>query len=471
MMNLKRLTMVAALALSLLFPFVVGDSTVTSLVVYTLLFCGAATAWNIFSGYTGYISLGHATYYGLGAYTMAIACKVWNVQGGYLPFLILPLAGVVAAIFAFPLGWIAVLRTRRHTFIVLTIAIFFIFQTLASNLPSITGGSAGMYLPLPAWDVVFFDVPFYYVALAIFVLVLLAAWWVRNSKYGLGLLAIRDDEDRALGLGVKTDRYKLAAYVLSAFFVGMVGGLLAYYAGFITPEASFSPSFDVVIALIAFLGGRGTILGPLVGGLLVVPLQQFLIMQYGTTPLELVIYGGILLAVILLLPEGIVPSLSKLWQWRTSDRHKHVIEEEFQPQIKVVPVYVVPEVSLEPIGVGVGAFQGMGIQSFSIVQRPSKNSSLFPLYSDEQEIFLNSFTGSLQRIKAQRLKPIPHSEANMAAQEERVNSSVVIMQEKEIDSPVVSWRCPRCRKPFLIKGNNCYCPRCGIIRPLITPQQ
>ena len=256
-------------------------------------------------------------YLGIGGYAMAILCQDWNIQGGYGPFFILPLAGLVAAICAIPLGWL-VLRLRRYAFMVLTIAIFYIGQYLAYNLSGLTGGASGLFLPNPPWDQYFFDIPYYYVALAFLVLTLAISWWVRSSKYGLSLLAIRDDEDRALSLGVKTGSFKLSAYVLSSFFIGIVGAFIVFYVGSIYPEQGFNPAFDVVIALMVFLGGVGTIWGPLVGGLLVVPLQQFLIIQYGTTPLEPLMYGGLLLVVILLLPEGIVPSVRGRWQtWRT----------------------------------------------------------------------------------------------------------------------------------------------------------
>ncbi len=311
------LALLVLLVFCMLYPPLISPTPGTTNVgTYVLLFTGAAIAWNIFSGFTGYINLGSAMYLGIGGYAMAILCQDWNIQGGYEPFLVLPLAGLIAALCAIPLGWL-VLRLRRYAFMVLTIAIFYIGQYLAYNWRGLTNGASGIFLPNPPWDAYFFDVPFYYVALAMLLLALAIAWWVRSSKYGLSLLAIRDDEDRALSLGVKTGSFKLSAYVLSSFFIGMVGAFTVYYVGSIYPEQGFSPSFDVVIALIVFLGGVGTIWGPLVGGLLIVPLQQFLILQYGTTPLEPIMYGGLLLVVILLLPEGIVPSLRKRWQaWR-----------------------------------------------------------------------------------------------------------------------------------------------------------
>ena len=319
----QLLAFLVCLIFLVMYPLLISPSPGTTNVgVYVLLFTGSAIAWNIFSGFTGYINLGSAMYLGIGGYAMAILCQDWKIQGGYGPFFVLPLAGVIAAVCAIPLGWL-VLRLRRYAFMVLTIAIFYIGQYLAYNLEGLTNGAAGIFLPNPPWDAYFFDVPFYYVALVMLLLSLAIAWWIRSSKYGLSLLAIRDDEDRALSLGVKTGSFKLSAYVISSFLIGMVGAFIVYYVGSIYPEQGFSPSFDVVIALIVFLGGVGTIWGPVVGGFLVVPLQQFLILQYGTTPLEPVLYGGLLLAVILLLPEGIVPSMRKRWQtWRSNRSEK-----------------------------------------------------------------------------------------------------------------------------------------------------
>ena len=221
--------LLALLALALVFPLLFSNPAVTSIADFTLLFAAAATGWNIFSGYTGYIALGHGAYFGLGAYALALLCQKYNVPGGYQPFLLVPVAGLIAAIFAIPLGWIA-LRVRRHTFVVITIAIFFIFQLLAFNLRGLTNGSTGMTLPIPIdWGGDFFNVPFYYASLILLLLGLGIAWWIRDSKYGLGLLAIRDDENRALGLGVKTGTFKLVAFVISALLVGMVGAVWAYF--------------------------------------------------------------------------------------------------------------------------------------------------------------------------------------------------------------------------------------------------
>ena len=319
MKNAKIVGLLVLLAAFIAFPQVFSNPAVTTVAVFTLLYAASTTAWNIFSGFTGYIALGHAAYIGVGSYAMALMCKDWKIPAGYPPFLIVPLAGLVAAAFAVPLGWIS-LRTRKHTFVVITIAIFFIMQLMAFNLRSITNGSTGLNLPIPPdWGGDFFNVPFYYVSLALLLIALGVAWWIRNSKYGLGLLAIRDDEDRALGLGVNTGQFKLTAFVLSAFFIGMVGAIHAYFIGSIFPAAAFDPLFDVALALMTFLGGLGTLSGPILGALILEPTQQYLTLTFSQNGYYLIIYGVLFLGILLLLPEGIVPSLSKYWfRWKTS---------------------------------------------------------------------------------------------------------------------------------------------------------
>ncbi len=309
----RRGGLVALLVAALLFPLVFSNGTVTSIAFFTLMFAAAATGWNIFAGYTGYIALGHAAFFGVGAYTLALLCQGWNIPGGYVPFLLLPLAGLSAALFAVPIGWIA-LHTRRHTFVVITIAIFFIMQLMAYNLTNITNGSAGIGLPLPPWTGSFYNVPFYYVTLLVLLIATGVSWWVRHSKYGLGLLAIRDDEDRAFGLGVKTGAYKLSAFIISAFFVGITGALYAYFLESISPPFAFDALYDVAIALMAFFGGIATLAGPIVGALILEPVQQYLALLPNTAGgLYLVLYGALFLVVILVLPEGIVPALARRW--------------------------------------------------------------------------------------------------------------------------------------------------------------
>jgi branched-chain amino acid transport system permease protein len=328
MRMVKTAGLLVLLALAIVFPLLLPNQTVTGIAVFTLIFAAATTGWNILSGYSGYVALGHGAYFGIGAYALALLCQDWNIAGGYGPFLLVPLAGLLAALIAVPLGWVA-LRVRRHTFVVITIAMFFILQLLAYNLRGLTNGSTGLGLPIPAdWSGDFFNTPFYYVSLALLLVALAVSWWVRHSKYGLGLLAIRDDEDRALGLGVKTGSSKLAAFVLSALLVGMMGAMWGYFVGSIYPNTAFDANFDVAIALMAFLGGLGTLAGPILGALLLEPTQQYFALQYGQSGYYLVIYGALFLVVILLLPQGIIPTIQARWAKYRATRNQEEHEDE-----------------------------------------------------------------------------------------------------------------------------------------------
>ena len=334
---IKTAGLLVLLLFVIVFPMLFSNPAVTTIAVFTLMFAAATTGWNIFSGYSGYIALGHGAYFGLGAYTLAIMCQRWNIPGGYFPFLLVPVAGLVAAAFSVVLGWIA-LRVRRHTFVVITIAMFFILQLLAYNLKGLTNGSTGLGLPIPTdWSGDFFNIPFYYVTLAILLVAIAISWWVRNSKYGLGLLAIRDDEDRALGLGVKTGPSKLSAFVISALIVGMVGATWAYFVESIYPPTAFDATFDVAVALMAFLGGLGTIAGPLLGALLLEPTQQYFTLQFSQNGYYLVIYGALFLVILLLLPQGIIPTLRMRWGKYQATRHQRQPEGEDDSTISTLP--------------------------------------------------------------------------------------------------------------------------------------
>jgi branched-chain amino acid transport system permease protein len=307
--NIRRTLLGAVLVLAVAFPFVFTNPAVTSVAMFTLLFVGATSAWNMFSGYSGYIALGNAVFYGSGAYCFANITTRLNLKGGVALFAFVPVAGLFAGLVALPVGWLA-LRTRRHTFVVITIAIFFIFQLLAYNLRALTNGSSGMQLPIPPWSAQTYNSYFYMAALVVALVAIALSWIVRRSGFGLELLAIRDDEDRARGLGVHTTRIKLVTFVLTGFVTGMCGAIYAYYLGSIYPPFAFEAIFDVTIALMAFLGGLGTISGPVIGALILEPLQQYLTLSFTGGGLALIMFGVLFLVVIRFLPEGIVPSLA-----------------------------------------------------------------------------------------------------------------------------------------------------------------
>jgi branched-chain amino acid transport system permease protein len=298
----------ALAAVLAVFPVFFTNAEVTSIAVFTLIFMTAATAWNTFSGFSGYLSLGHAAFFGTGAYTLCLLADHLGFAGGYGVFWLVPLAGLVAAAAAVPYGLIA-LRTRRHTFVVITIAIFFIFQLLAFNL-SFTGGSSGAAAPVPPWIGGSYNDRFYYAALVCLVLAVGIAILVRRSRFGLQLLAIRDDEDRALGLGVNVMAVKMTGFAISSFAIGACGAIYALYIGQVYPAGSgfaFDPLFDLSIAMMSFLGGLGTLVGPLLGALILESAQQYLTVNYSNGSLYLILLGALFLGVFLLMPQGIIP--------------------------------------------------------------------------------------------------------------------------------------------------------------------
>jgi branched-chain amino acid transport system permease protein len=285
-----------------------GNVLLTQVGVLVLMYVGAAVAWNIFSGFTGYISLGAAVFFGVGVYTVALFTKHLNLVGGVV-FAFYPLGGLVAAVVAVPFGLIA-LRVRRHTFVVVTIAVFFIFQLMATNF-SWTGGAVGLIPPFVNWDAATYYNPFYYTTLLIAVASAVLAWAIWGSRFGLQLRAIRDDEDRARGLGVRTMRVKLAAFVISAFIIGTLGGMWFYFQSDALPQYAFNPFFDLTVALMAFLGGFGTLSGPIFGALLLEPYLGWAQQQVTNTYAAQIVLGGLFLAVIILMPRGILPTVGE----------------------------------------------------------------------------------------------------------------------------------------------------------------
>jgi branched-chain amino acid transport system permease protein len=293
------------------FPFAVHAAWIVNIAVITVMYAALATAWNLFSGYTGYISLGHVAFFGLGAYALGITFEHVGVGSGYRPFLVLPLVGVGVALASVPVAWVA-LRTRAMTFAIVTLTLLFIVQQLAFNLRGITHGSQGVALPSPPFDVANFDRPFYLAMLAVLALALLACWHLRGSKLGLMLFAIREDEEKARGVGVRVTGAKLIAFAASAGLTAMVGGVWAYYLTFIYPEYAVDPLVQIGMILMTFLGGKGTLWGPMLGAFVLVPAQQYLLTRLGASELYLVGYSAIFMVILLLLPRGIIPSLRDL---------------------------------------------------------------------------------------------------------------------------------------------------------------
>jgi len=290
------------------FPFVFSANWMVNIAVFTMMYAGLATAWNLLGGYSGYLSLGNAAFFGIGAYVIANLFPTSGGPPGYTPFLVIPLVGLGVAIASLPIGWIA-FRTRGATFAIVTISMLFVAQTLAFVLHSLTNGAQGMGVGVPLFPVATYERPFYLALLAIFAFALFLCWYVRRAKLGLMLFAIRDDEDRARGVGVNTEVAKVVTFAISLGITAMIGGVWAYYMTYIYPQFAMDPLITIGMVLMVFLGGKGTLWGPLLGALLLVPAQQMLAQNASTARWYLVLYSAVFLVVILVLPRGIIPSV------------------------------------------------------------------------------------------------------------------------------------------------------------------
>ena len=305
--------LIAAAALFLLaYPLVSDDLYYQNMIILATLLAIMASGWNIISGFTGYVSLGHSAFLGIGAYTTALFSL--RVFDGASPFWFIPISAVVAGVFAAVVGAV-LMRTRGHSFVILTIAFLFVMQLVTLNWSELTNGNHGLTLPLPMWDVAYQNWPFYYPLLALLALSVLMSWWIRRTKFGMGLIAIREDENKAASVGVNTPVYKVLAFVASTVLIGAAGGIYAYYLTFIDPRGMFRILVSVQIVLAALLGGRGTIWGPVLGAYIFEFVNESTATEIAG-PWRLVFYGALLGGIVLLLPRGIIPSVAELWERR-----------------------------------------------------------------------------------------------------------------------------------------------------------
>ena len=280
-------------------PFMTERTDLITWFTYTLLYITLAQSWNLIGGYTGQQNLGHAAFFGIGA----LCTRFLWLYGLPLP-LALVFGALAAMIFAVIIGFPA-FRLKGVYFIIGTLVLAeilkIIFDTLlphASVLPSKLLNSYSL-------------VPRYYLSLVIAILAVAFVYWISRSRLGLGLMSIREDEDAAEAAGVDTLRYKLTAFLISTFLAGMAGGVYAYFAAAAQPGHLFSAvwTFDAVI--IVFVGGVGTIIGPIIGSVFFVLLQQLLSL-YLPGGSHVLVFGILFIIVVLYLPGGLIGLMATL---------------------------------------------------------------------------------------------------------------------------------------------------------------
>lgn len=307
----KVVGLVALAAVALSFPQIAPDPFILSVGVVIMSYAVLATSWNFVGGFTGYISLGHAAYSGLGGYATGLLV----IEAGVNPWLALGLGALVVAALAVPIG-IASLRVRGASFVIVSIALVLIMLLVFQSWGSVTGGSNGLRIPRPFSEDVLRPEQherFFYLHVAFLAILLLTWWAIDRSRFGMGLKAIREDEDKAQALGVPTFAYKLTVFVISAFFTAVGGGLYALWFGFLDPIFQFSILIGSYMVLMSLLGGIRSLFGPLLGAVIVGYALEFFKAQYGDTQFHLVALGLLLALVVLFMPDGIIPSVKSLF--------------------------------------------------------------------------------------------------------------------------------------------------------------
>ena len=283
-----------------LLPLVGLSPNITRLLFMTLTWITTSVAWNLLGGFAGQVSFGFAVFYGLGAYTAAL-----SINDGIHPFFSFVLAGIAASAASLLIG-LPTFRLKGPYFAIATIGVSEAVRVVMTNL-AFTGGASGYRI---VERTRFNQREHFYTAVAIAAAAIIVSYVVLKSKLGLGLLAIREDEEAAAALGVNPFSLKLLAHALAAALAGVAGGVFARYAAFIHPQGVFAFHTSVAILLMPIIGGIGTIWGPVVGGAVYGLVQEELIAVF--PQIHLLLYGTLLILIILLEPGGIVGLLRKL---------------------------------------------------------------------------------------------------------------------------------------------------------------
>ena len=286
-------------AILALLPFLEPGPETIRLLFVTFVWVTVSVAWNLLGGFGGQVSFGFAVFYGLGAYAAAL-----SLNRGISPILSFLLAGSVAVLASLLVG-LPTFRLKGPYFAIATIGASEAVRVVMTNV-SITGGASGYRIMETG---TFHQLQHFYTALALAVIAVAISILVRRSKFGLALIAIREDEEAASDLGVNPFRAKLLAHALAAALTGAAGGVYARYAAFIHPQGVFAFSVGVAILLMPIIGGVGTVWGPVIGAVVYGLVHEELIASF--PQLHLLLYGSLLILIIFFEPGGVIGLLEK----------------------------------------------------------------------------------------------------------------------------------------------------------------
>lgn len=296
----------------LVFPFA-GTSTFSHhVMIMIFLYALMAQAWNVMAGLSGQISLGHAMFFGIGAYANGIAV----VKLGLVPWFGMVMGMAASALAALAIG-LPTLRLKGHYFAIATLLIGSSVQIIFQRWDFV-GAASGMMFPIkrgaPWLDLQFHTgkVAYYYLALAAAALGFALVWYIRRSRFGFRLQALRDDPDAAASLGIAVAKHKVMAFMLSAAMMSVAGSFYAQYILVLDPERIFSADISVIVVLMTVMGGSGTLWGPAFGAAILVPLSEYSRVWLGGTgrTVDLIIYGLLIMVICMWRPAGVISIFS-----------------------------------------------------------------------------------------------------------------------------------------------------------------
>ncbi|HAJ27129.1 MAG TPA: branched-chain amino acid ABC transporter permease [Syntrophus sp. (in: bacteria)] len=307
-MQKYRLVAIAILIVMLAaFPFLKPEVYYLSFMFSLFMYVVLASSWNFIGGYAGYLSFGHAAFFGIGAFATAKAASMFELTPLLTILASIP-AGALAALVALIVGY-PCLKIRGPYFSVVTICFAFVVELTVKNV-EFFGGAEGIWLK-------FMDIPeklsrsiLYEVMLLLMVVTLGVAWWLGRSRLGAGLRAIRSDEEVAETMAIPTAKIKIQAFILSAFFPGIAGGLFAYYLTYIHADVVFNINISILIVLMAMFGGGGTWLGPIIGAVILTVVNEGL-STFAQAEIARIIYGALFIVVTIFMPNGIIDFFRK----------------------------------------------------------------------------------------------------------------------------------------------------------------
>src|SRR4030088_1397072 len=301
------------LAIVIAYPLLFSTPFQQRLGALVLLYAIAASAWNIVGGYAGQVSVGHVVFFGCGAYASMAALSRFA-----LPRLVGIPAGIISSVAIAAVIGVPTLRLSGHFLRVATIAVAELVRLIVTNTDYLGAavGLSGPTVPRNVFDLSFISaLPYYYLFLSMLLITLGITWWMANSRMGFYLRAIRDSERAARSLGAPASRTKLYAFMLSAGLTGGAGALYATMFGFVDPESGLGILISVKMLIMAALGGAGLLFGPLVGAVILVPLEEISNNLLGGkgAGLTFVVSGAIIVLIARFQPGGILTLMKRIW--------------------------------------------------------------------------------------------------------------------------------------------------------------